>query len=308
MFQELAIRGLSEAEGKLSERRNTLLEGLDKVGRLNLDNGTVDLNEPGLAELIKASVDPDLVDQFIAGLTALAHSGYAIIRTEGEFGAESTPVPWGLLSNPEGSELLHPIVLAKMGVSPASSATSARARLKERFPNVPDSVIDDFNLERLILDTRARPFEDGFTGVVEKLKEFDRATTVVVHSGTPGFTPPDPALAVLECLLAAEWTLHWWGWSVCMSEACGKKLSDLLLGTGGLGLAGLLREAITKGLKAAITAAGGMVAFVLTIYSWYIGLSLQLNNTPRGVCLQGNWNTAAFGGPAIPVFVWAKGQ
>jgi hypothetical protein len=89
-----------------------------------------------------------------------------------------------------------------------------------------------------------------------------------------------------------------------MDRPCGDMVKNVLFTTFGPVLANSLWSWITTGAIAPpVAAAGAAVVTALALVGWYIAISISLNSTSRGVCLQGNWPLP----PWIPMAVWAKG-
>lgn len=95
------------------------------------------------------------------------------------------------------------------------------------------------------------------------------------------------------------------GWSCCVSQECGEKLADLLLGLGG---GSLLLDAVAAtfaggGVAAAVSALVALPAVaVLALFGLVLALNIKAVNGPNGVCIHGN--CPVVGGPGA--FVWAQ--
>lgn len=302
MFVELGNELLEPCAKKRDQRLAQLGDSLQDIGRLDISSGMVDLDEVRLREVISkfASVD---ADQHATELAAVATDGFA---TFGDDGA----VPFRLLADPVGVyQYLAPAALEAIGVTPDVRADALGTDLRSRFPHAPDSVLEPANLRGLIEVTeRLRAEQQLEVSLGERLTA-DRRALEDAFGPRIERGPEFVALGVVEvlaCLKAASFSVHWWGWSVCLSQNCGSRLSDALLGLGGTNVPALIagfRAFLASGVRAAVKAAGGPLAIALTILAFYLGLSLRWNNTPRGVCIQGNWPTPWFG-----MAVWARGR
>lgn len=305
MFQHISSDILNPTMRELGDRLRTLTNRLDEVASINYDDGTATPDEALLRDAIAASAPAGLdVDRCVTELLTLARGGFAVIARP-ERRERGAAVPWSLLDGPSASGALPARTLAAIGRGLASPPERPHARISAPLPGAPAETLTTSRLDRFARASRAAGLQDAFAGIRRAVESLDRILTLQITEEAPHEPAADPVREAVNCLLNAEWTIHWWGISICMDQACGNRIADVLLSGGGGHIADTLKDIIANGtnIRAALQAGGKLVSLVLVLLSIYLALMLRANNTPRGVCIQANWPTPWFG-----LFVWAVGR
>ncbi len=288
MFADMAAQLLDPCAQERDKRLDELAERLDAVGRLDSSTGVVDLDEDALRAVVWEYA-PNDVESNVKEFTSLAKDGFATL-------GDNAVLPFRLLADPlRASEYLAPEVLEALGVESGADPDRLAADLQARYPSAPETVLDRSNLTALIQVAEglaaARSLEIAWS---ERVRA-DRSSLEQLAS-TPSVEE------VLACIKTAQFSTHWWGWSVCVSRDCGNMLAAALPTPNLRTLVAAVKAWIASGVSAAIKAAGGPLGIALAAYSIYLAVSIRANMTFKGVCIRGHW-------PMIwGMAVWAKGR
>jgi hypothetical protein len=299
---------------EMDRRMQRMVDRLNEIGTLDFRSGTVNLTDEGrLREIaVEALGDEDGV-AYAKALVDLAHGGIAVLVNPDDRGEGGMAIPWHLLTSPlVPKDVLQPGMLGEFGIGPVPTPALTRQRLKDRFPNVPSRMLEESNLERLN--------EMSFLGANSFIGSFFDTLWDIVIRGVevkpaepvPETPAPNAVDRVIECFKTSQWNVHWWGFEICLDHDCAENLANVILSGLGARLVDALKALVSgvlgggvavSGIAAtAIKVLGGAAAAALAAIGLYTALSIQANNTPRGVCLQCPW--PVFGG-----FVWwARGR
>lgn len=312
------IRGMQVAARDVNPRLQSIGDQLDALGSIDFANGSIQINEGDVRDVWVGALGDDEGGIYADAFIAMTRDGYAVLEPPQDE-VPGVAFPWRLLVQTPMTipDLLTPSLLAEFGIGSSYAPATARAVMEDRFGNVPASVLDPVNLEQLSQAALFATLRSPAAKAIDELRELDEKLKIKVKPATRGSqvhtgekTVDDFANAVV-CISDVEITAHWWGLDLCWDQRCADLIGKALVAGGGAVLSAALGAFLKNfkpsvGIKtaggAAIAAVGGAVVFVLAVIGVYTGVSLLLNNTPRGCCLQIPWPVT--GG----VIWWAKGR
>ena len=313
MVPEVLVEQLAPVMRETSAHFQRMIDELDQLARLDFRTGVVDLqDEQRINDILLAGFGRDAGERYARGLRDVAREGLAVLIEDDQ--GSGIAVPWALLRESTSDTILSNGLLSEFGFGPAASSHMTRSRLTETFPDVPARLLTDESQEWLH-QAAFRSFLDGMINTLKGYVEviFGQQWTIKLAEPAPAQPPADPVQEVIDCFKTSEWSVRWWGIEICLDQACGDKLANLLLAGKADSIAAALGSLVNDiisgsvvGMSAIVAAAikifGGAVAAALTAIALYTALMLRANNTPRGVCLVFPWPLT--GG----LFWWARGR
>jgi hypothetical protein len=298
--QDALLPGVQELNSRLRE----LADSLDNAGSLDFTAGRVEIQEGALREAFQRAFGDEDGTRIAEEFIQMTRQGF-LVAAAPDFQRPPVAFPWAMLTEPDLEPLLSSSTLTAAGIGPGRTPGVTRTDIQAWYPNAPDAVFGDDNLDRL----NQLALFDFIDDVVDAVLGFLGSRVTIKPGGTPpSERPANPIDEVVACFNVAQFNVYWWGWEICLDNACADKLANVLLGAGGADLVKALKALLSSGaasatLAAIMSAAGGAVVFALSVIGVYLGLSIKLNNTPRGACIQGTWPT-----PLTGIFVWVRGR
>ncbi len=186
--------------------------------RLNYFSGTAEFYEAEIRGAFIDALGQEEGEVWAREFVMLLRDDFAVLQRPEQSGDIGVVVPWRLLVQPARPEILSPMLLTEFGIGPNMTPVTTRAVMTQRFHNVPASVLDEQNLEKLSQIAMFGMLRSLSGRWKETLDDIDSAFTVTIKSGGgPTGTVPSGSVVVdvanqaLACLSNARITLHWWG-------------------------------------------------------------------------------------------------
>jgi hypothetical protein len=311
MSYKLALELLQPAVRETANRVAELYRRLDGLGRLDYQSGRVEIDEEQINTILAEFFPTEVAERHFQVFRELAQDGFALLGPDEDVGAEGVlALPWTVINH----------FIETKGTLPGGWVTmpitldSAREALQKRFPNIPEAMLDNEKLKRLVMlprngeggpdidlpgdpppdDPPSRPGTTGNTG------------STGVAGGVFGVTDfSDTEIGqFVDCFFnPVNWRLHWWGWEVCLNQECATIVAEFLLP----GPFGRVKDVISEVVMSKGYELPGLTVSLASIALMVYGILLSANifavNGPNGVCIQANWPS-----PWVGMFIWAVPQ
>jgi len=308
------------------------LSGMYEAARARMEAAVVVDSATGATQVDRAALRsgieamaPSPSDQQLQRMAAGLERGFLMQN-------DKLAVPASMLLDPHLASQIDIRAWRGFGFAQPSKPATPDAMAKNIravFPNLPDPVAAQKNMQRLI---KAVAFEQQSVDAYEAYVKlpagslsgnrkpnggpYDAGTKRGVSPAhTPKINsnpqvndqpPSDPLfqgyIDAATCLANANWTMHWYGPEICLDAKCADAIQDVLVGSNWESFLLAFWQLSSKVFEAVIS--GGWVGAVIEACEIYWGIMIAANKTPNGVCLfiPGPW-TLGLMGPG-----WAVGR
>jgi hypothetical protein len=230
-------------------------------------------------------------------------------------------IPWFAITDPTITEHFGRGMWDSIGLPAGSTPGMVLDALSGRWPNVPDLVINEKNLQNLAnavtLHDFRRDIKKSYAAGSVYMRPRDgdgpgprdpeepppnptptpetagsgQGSLSTIYIGIVVPTPSDAVQAAKCLILQAQWKVHWWGFvEICMDRPCTDALQKVLaavgIGSFSAGVSAAISQiAAGTAMKAFMTSIGGWVGLALAHFGTYWFWMIDLNVTANGVCI-----------------------
>lgn len=305
-MNRLALEALSPVLNESTQRSRELIDRVAQQVNIDWATGQVNIvNEMAILNAFRDIKGPDS-EELAQSFMALLLDGYAVLDA-GAAGVDRFGIPWRALFHGPTLDAMTIEGWDLFGINPWSNTNSIRQTLIQKFPQVPDYVLEDDSLDDLVEWAARRTWLDRVNQVMMMGPGGGGRDPKPDPSDPPpsrGANPPkiDPATvkrvaelakAAAECLMNGEWSVEMAlavfpiGPKVCLDRACADKLENALWADAGAAISAILTSIVSgaAGVPAVLAAVGGWAGLGLLHFSLHWAILINANKTANGVCL-----------------------